>query len=204
MTNIIDKIGEQIFNFNFWRTYERPIRKSMKKVGKYMDEAIDTLEQAMAEHNDNEVECVEQPEEPTINQYDDWQSQNEEQQKKIQEQEQTIKAMQSRIDDLEEQLDAAEFKICTTTEQFLRCITKGQETIILEGEIYKMWKRYLRAATKRDTSQTVNMAGNWNVTFGYGDNLVILSVPYRGRNTVGVYRTELDTSAKNIIFYRVE
>lgn len=43
MANFIGKIGEQIFNFNFWREYERPIRKSMKKVDKYMDEAIGSL-----------------------------------------------------------------------------------------------------------------------------------------------------------------
>ena len=225
MVNIIDKIGEQIFNFNFWREYERPIRKSMKKVDKYMDEAIDSLERAMAECPDDDWENEEEIAEMSGTEFDEgieteanevkkedavpeecelWKTKYGMQKKIIQEQEQLIKEMQDHIDDLEQLLDDAEFKICTTMEQFLRCIAKGQEQIVMEGDLYKLWKRYLRAAIKKKTSQTVNISGDWNVTFGYGDNLIILSVPYKGRNTVGVYRAEINTSARNIVFSRVK
>jgi hypothetical protein len=72
-----------------------------------------------------------------------------------------IEEMQNRIDELEPQLDDAEFKTCTTMEQFRIYVAKGQE-------------------------------------------LIILSVPYKGRNTVGVYRAEINTSARNIVFSRIE
>lgn len=133
-----------------------------------------------------------------------WKAKDETQQKIIQKQAELIEEMQERIDELEHQLDDAEFKACTTMEQFLRCIAKGQEQIVMEGDLYKLWKCYLRAAIKKKTSQTVNISGDWNVTFGYGDNIIILSVPYKGRNTVGVYRAEINTSAKKIVFSRIE
>ena len=203
--HIIDKVGEQIFNFNFWWEYERPIRKSLKRVGRYMDEAIESLNEAMAESTDDGVDkdtSVSAMSETEPNEC--WKIKYESQQKIIQEQEQLIEGMQKRIADLELQLDDAEFKTCTTMEQFLICISRGQETIIMEGELYKLWKRYMRAAIRKKSSQTVNISGDWNVTFGYGENLIVLSVPYKGRNTIGVYRAEVNSSEKNIVFNRVE
>ena len=170
-----------------------------------MDEAIESLNEAMAESIDDggdEETSASAMEEMELS--DNWKDKYETQQKIIQEQERLIEEMQDRIDELEQQLDGAEFKICTTMEQFLRCIAKGQEQIVMGGDLYKLWKRYLRAAIKKKTSQTVNVSGEWNVTFGYGNNMVILSVPYKGRNTIGVYRAEVNVGEKNIVFNRVE
>lgn len=168
MANILKKIGEGIFNINFWWHYERPIRKSMKRADAYFDEAVETLNRAIED-------------EPVSGSIGD-------------------------VFEIENTFHEAEPQdgICTTMEHFQACVAKGKEEMILVDEAYKLWKPFVRAATKRTLTQTINVKGDWNVTFGHGENMVILSTPYKGKNTIGVYRVELNSIEKNIIFKRVK
>ena len=211
MANILDKIGEGIFNFNFWWQYERPIRKSMRKVRNYMDEAIESLERALNNASPENGDVVNKSEDTSE---DDEYCDNlkasvvEMYGKHADEVRKThnARAVFNRIDKVMNEIDpeTGDSENCETMEQFQTSIRKGKEKIILTGAMYKLWKYYMRAATKRTASQTVNVSGDWNVTFGYGEDMVVLSTPYRGKNTIGVYRVELKSNEKNIIFTRIE
>lgn len=211
MANILEKIGEGIFNINFWWQYERPIRKSMRKVRNYMDEAIEYLERASdkaAPKNDDSA--VEDQEIYEDDGYCDslkasmveMSGRYADEVRRTHEIKETIKNIDKVTNELEAGADDS--SNCDTMDQFQRSIQNGKEKIILTGAMYKLWKYFMRAATKRKTSQTINVSGEWNVTFGYADDMVILSTPRRGRNTIGVYRVDVDSTEKNIIFTRVD
>ena len=44
--SILDKIGEKVFDINWYFEYERPIKRSLKKFNETMDEAIAVLDEA--------------------------------------------------------------------------------------------------------------------------------------------------------------
>ena len=206
--SVLNKIGEGIFNWNFYWQYERPVRKSMKRVDAYFNEAIDTLNAALKKTYEKsaEVECEES--DSISAQCDSLQASLVELYKR----EHTDKCFDgiiSEVIQIEEYEGSAhgesvESGRCTTMEQFQACVARGLEEIVLEDEVYQLWKYFARAATKRRVSQTINVKGEWNVTFGYGENMVILSTPDKGENTIGVYRIVLNPREKRIIFTRVQ
>lgn len=188
--NIIDKIGEAIFNFNFYWEYERPLRRHRRYLDSYMSGFLEKIRKVAEQ---KETMSSEEKAAEAESCFD---------QEHIEKRKAEFERLSAEVEALQEKiLEYPHF--CYNIKAFEAAVETGSKHMVLYEEAYEIWKPYMRAAEKKKKIHTISATENWFASFGYAPEIVALSNKVKKKQIILVYTVKEDTELKRILFSRI-